>query len=238
LLLDLDLNRSEFLQYVEVSFLSMEGLTLFLSEVTFEDLCEEIWVKVISRLKGDSLDELKLRRCLERRDSMILPIVPRCLSDLQMKQWTLLYRGSRDGFGVSHFHGKCDGKSNTLTVIETTKGFIFGGFTPLAWDSSSGWRADSSRKTFLFTVKNPRGSSGRRFVMAGTANAILCHSSHGATHGNGCEIYVSDGCNANSSSYTNLGNTFTNGTGIDGKQVFTGEYHFTAKEIEVFAIDS
>ena len=30
-------------------------------------------------------------------------------------KWSLLYRGSRDGFGAHVFHAKCDGKLNTLT---------------------------------------------------------------------------------------------------------------------------
>jgi hypothetical protein len=241
LLLDLEWNRREFLGYIEISFLSKEGLTLFVGEVSFEDLCEDIWLKVISCLRGDSSDDLRARRyrALPRRtDSIILPTLPLCLRDLPGKRWTLLYRGSRDGFGGSDFHQKCNGKSNTLTVIETTKGFVFGGFTPVAWDSSSGYKADSSQKSFLFTVKNPRGSDGRKFVMASSANAIRCYSSFGPTFGNNYDIYVANGCNENTSSYTNLGSAFTNDTGIDGSQVFTGEYNFTVKEIEVFLIDS
>jgi hypothetical protein len=42
LLLDLHSNRIDFFGYIEVSFLSMEGLALFLAEVTFDDLCEAI----------------------------------------------------------------------------------------------------------------------------------------------------------------------------------------------------
>jgi hypothetical protein len=53
------------------------------------------------------------------------------------KSSALLYRGSRDGFTRSAFHGKCEKHSNTVTIIETTKGYIFGGFTPLVWDSSN-----------------------------------------------------------------------------------------------------
>jgi hypothetical protein len=169
---------------------------------------------------------------------MILPTIPLCLRDLQEKRWTLLYRGSRDGFGSSNFHQKCDGKSNTLTVIETTKGFVFGGFTPVGWDSSGNYKADNSQKSFLFTVKNPRGSEGRKFVMANSANAILCDRTSGPTFGNGNDIHVANGCNGNTSSYTCLGNAFRNDTGINSNQVFTGEQSFTVKEIEVFLIDS
>jgi hypothetical protein len=237
LLIGLDVNRCDFFGHIEVSFLSMEGLSLFLSEVQFEDLCDNIWLRVICRLKGDYSDEVRRRRYRPLHDSSILAQIPVCLEEFVMKRWTLLYRGSRDGFSASNFHEKCDGRSNTLTVIETTKGFVFGGFTPVALASNKSWESDSSRKTFLFTVKNPRGSEGRKFVMAGTANAIYCDSGYGPLFGAGHNIYVVDGCNANSTSYTNLGTTFTNDTGIDGKQVFTGEYNFTVKEVEVFAID-
>ena len=54
-------------------------------------------------------------------------------------QWSLLYRATRDGFGTKAFHSKCDGHSNTLTILKA-KGsqFIFGGFTTVSWDNSSG----------------------------------------------------------------------------------------------------
>jgi len=49
------------------------------------------------------------------------------------QKWELIYKGSRDGFENSDFHAKCDGKLNTLTVIRTESGNIFGGFTKKEW---------------------------------------------------------------------------------------------------------
>jgi hypothetical protein len=44
-------------------------------------------------------------------------------------KWSLLYRGTRDGFGSNDFHSKCDGHSNTLTISKAKgSNFIFGGF--------------------------------------------------------------------------------------------------------------
>ena len=48
----------------------------------------------------------------------------------------LLYRGSRDGFGVDNFHRLCDNKGNTLTVVKSTKDNVFGGFTDIDFDIS------------------------------------------------------------------------------------------------------
>jgi hypothetical protein len=63
-----------------------------------------------------------------------------------------LWRGGRDGFGASQFHGRCDGHANTLTVLLDTKGNIFGGFTPVT---------DESQKSFLFTLTNPQNVGAR-----------------------------------------------------------------------------
>jgi hypothetical protein len=52
-------------------------------------------------------------------------------------KWSLLYRGTRDGFGSHDFHTKCDNHSNTLTIFKAKESeFIFGGFTSVEWDSS------------------------------------------------------------------------------------------------------
>jgi hypothetical protein len=64
--------------------------------------------------------------------------------------------------------------------------------------------------------------------------AIYCHSGCGPTFGN--DIAVCDNCNANTSSFTALGNSYTNDTGLDQFVVFTGSRGFQVKEIEVFEI--
>ena len=38
----------------------------------------------------------------------------------------LLFRGTRDGQKVADFHKYCDGIPNTLSIIQTSKGYIFG----------------------------------------------------------------------------------------------------------------
>jgi hypothetical protein len=107
---------------------------------------------------------------------------------------------------------------------------------PLAWDSSNTEKVDSSQKSFLFTLKNPRNSVPGTFSMTKSGRTIYCHSSYGPVFGSACDLYVSDSCNANNSNCTNLGSSFVNDTGIDGNPVFPGEHYFTGQEIEVFAI--
>jgi hypothetical protein len=66
-----------------------------------------------------------------RLDSLIVSSFPPLFDEFRGKRFGLLWRGSRDGFGVRDFHGRCDGRANTLTLILDTGGNVFGGFTPL-----------------------------------------------------------------------------------------------------------
>jgi hypothetical protein len=85
-------------------------------------------------------------------------------------------------------------------------------------------------------LKNPCNSEGKKFLVSNPSYAIHCDSSWGPHFGSNYDLAVKDCCNENTNSYTNLGAAYVNDTGIDGKHVFTGNYNFTVKEIEVFSI--
>jgi len=51
----------------------------------------------------------------------------------------LLYRASRDGWGASDFHRMCDDKGATVTVVKSSDGYIFGGYTDVAWGQIGVW---------------------------------------------------------------------------------------------------
>jgi len=56
-----------------------------------------------------------------------------------------LYSASRDGNTSKAFHKKCDGKGATITVVESSTGKVFGGFSSRPWSSTKGFfRADSA----------------------------------------------------------------------------------------------
>jgi hypothetical protein len=165
--------------------------------------------------------------------SLIVADFPALFAEFAGKRFTLLWRGSRDGFGAGDFHSRCDGHAPTLTLIQDTDGNIFGGFTPVEWDSHGGNKADPSLKSFLFTLKNPHNCPARKFALKAQskAKAILCWSGRGPSFR---DISVSGN---RTDSYTELfGCNYTNDTGVKGKTVLTGSEHFTVKEIEVFDI--
>ena len=64
----------------------------------------------------------------------------------------LLYRASRDGDSPKDYHYKCDGKKNTLCVIQTPKGCKFGGYTEITINSTIGNFIDPN--AFVFSLNN------------------------------------------------------------------------------------
>jgi hypothetical protein len=139
--------------------------------------------------------------------SVIVSDFPAIFAEFRGKRFSLLWRGGRDGFGASDFHGRCDGHANTLTVILDTDGNIFGGFTPVVWesrDTSPYNKADDSLKSFLFTMKNPHNVAARRFALKSQekVTAIYCDSAGGPHF---CDIALYDQCNMNPHNYTYFG---------------------------------
>jgi hypothetical protein len=185
----------------------------------------------LTRVADDNLRQHHFHKSLSLPplpfQSAILKSVPTILEEFRMMKWTLLYRGISDGFSSSNFHNKCDDQPNTITIILTTKGFIFGGFTALTWDSTSCHKADNSRKSFLFSVKDPRNSDSRKFGLSNSLYAIFCHSSNSPAFGVGNDLNVASDGNANANSHTTLGTYYVNDTGLNGQQVLAGEYNFT-----------
>jgi hypothetical protein len=169
-------------------------------------------------------------------DSKIISPLPNIFSRLKGKAFRLLYRGSRDGFGGGDFHRCCDQHPNTMTLILSDNGSIFGGFTPLVWSCRNTYVSDPSRQSFVFTIKNPHNLPPRIFAQKTTENAIYDHSGQGPRFGSGHDWWVYDKCNASNSSHSNLGVTYTNDTDMDGKNLLTGAYNFSVKEIEVFEV--
>jgi hypothetical protein len=150
------------------------------------------------------------------------------------QKWKLLYRGSVDGFGAVDFHRQCDGQSNTLTIVKSDSGNIFGGYTNVAWDSQRGWRSGTG--SFLFKLKNQK-NSGLKFNCTETGTSIYCDSRLGPTFG--YDVTISNNSNANIESYSNLGRSYQLPAGYTwntdkAQNLLAGSYKFKVSEIEVF----
>jgi hypothetical protein len=173
-------------------------------------------------------------------NSQIISDFPSPFGQFWEKRSVLLWRGSRDGFDARDFHSRCDGHANTITHILDTNGNIFGGFTPVEWESCSGkYKCDNTLTSFLFTLKNPHNTPAMTFALEPERKeyAIDTDSSYCPIFGSGRDLLVSSQCNTNTSSRTSsFGSTYTNNSGVANDKLFTGSSHFKVKEIEVFEI--
>jgi hypothetical protein len=155
-----------------------------------------------------------------------------------LKQWTgcnwrLQYRGSRDGFQAKTFHSSCNNKGPTLTIVQCTKGYVFGGYARVPWTSSGSYRSDPN--AFLFTLSNPSNLAPTKFARTGSGNELYDETSYGPTFGSGHDLYIADQCNSNTTSRSTLGYSFSNSSG--SSSVLTGTKNFQVKEIEVFVME-
>ena len=88
---------------------------------------------------------------------------------------SLLYRSSRDGVGEAAFHSKCDNKGCTLTVIETTDGFVLGGYSNTPWLRDNTWRAANKAFLFVLSGNDIAYPCKMKLKNANDDNAVFCH---------------------------------------------------------------
>ena len=168
----------------------------------------------------------------------------------KIKGIELLYRGTRDGFRAKNFHDKCDKKGETLTVILSSDNYIFGGYTEIDWESTT-WngkvgeencsRRDGIGNEFVYTLKNPHNIQPSKFNMKKYwyNHSICCDVNLGPIFG--CnDIRIEDKCNEKRNSFNfydfKKGEFCFDDTTGKKRLLFTGNDHFTVKEIEVFHI--
>jgi hypothetical protein len=175
--------------------------------------------------------------------SLLISELPEFFGSLAQRKWTLLYRASIHGWRSFDFHDHCDGKSETVTLVESLgenglENRVFGGYTPVAWDSSKGYKAepDGRPKGFIFALNPPSGPP-RRHELIGSArgNAIYSNPDYGPTFGNAHDIYICDVCNVRRDSYTRCGSSYAS-NGSDGQKFFHTIEKFGVKELEVFQL--
>jgi hypothetical protein len=131
-------------------------------------------------------------------------------------------------------------------VILDTEGNIFGGFTPVEWESrrcnlrlgkcDNRFKADHSLRSFIFTLKNPHSIPARIFPLNldKKERGIGCSSFWGPCF---CEICIGDNCNTsrfNSAQFKGSDDVYRNDS--DVAVVFTRKAPFRVKDIEVFEI--
>ena len=158
-------------------------------------------------------------------------------------EFKLLYRGTRDGFGVSDFHRTCDNKGKTLVLIKNSSGHIFGGFASIPWTGPSSGEYKQASGSFLFTLINMYGIQPTKFPLKNEndGNAVYHKNDRGPIFGNGCDVFISNDCNSNTNSGSNFGSYAYRDTAGKGRSIFTSstsDKYFQVQEIEVFKVNN
>jgi hypothetical protein len=204
-----------------------------------------------STFKKDSFGRLNLIEYFSLNGSKILSTKQEYVDDLiricefpsDANKWSLLYRGTKDGFCADDFHVKCDGKSSTLTIIKV-KGsdFIFGGYTEAEWQSFG--RDKSDPNAFIFSLINKDNKSCKMNV-TDPNRAIYCSSRRGPIFGGSIlkqgkewlcgDIRVDDNGNVSVSA---LGDAYKHPSYFFGTKeassFLAGTQRFQIEEIEVY----
>jgi hypothetical protein len=100
------------------------------------------------------------------------------------RNWKLCYKATRDGFSAKTFRSLCSNKGETITIIKSSNGYVFGGYTPIPWDSSNTYKFNA--KTFLFSMKNPGGTGPQKLENNGPHHSNQYSTYQGAGYGFDC----------------------------------------------------
>lgn len=150
-------------------------------------------------------------------------------SQLEVVETKLLYRASRDGFLASVFHHLCDNQGPTLTLIRNSHNFVFGGFTTVPWRTDSSFSPDPYALLFSLTHV-----TCHKLLKPYTDKAVFMNEEFLMIFGCG-DLVVSDQCNLNTHSVSQLGQEYSAADG-SGVKHLAGEVQFSVCEIEVFQV--
>jgi hypothetical protein len=152
-------------------------------------------------------------------------------------KWSLLYRGTRDGFGAQDFHSKCDNKSPTLSIFKAHEcSYIFGGFASVSFNGPETWKSDPN--AFLFSLTNKDNKPLKMKIDPNKhSEAIQRNLSYGPIFGR-CDIAIANNANTSMESRSRLGSVYKHpqyAFGTNEAQSFlAGSYKFRFDEIEVY----
>ncbi len=136
-------------------------------------------------------------------------------------------------FEASQFHAKCDDKPNTLVIIKSEYGNVFGGSTEKPW-SGIFYKNDSN--AFIFSLIN-KLNKPLKMKCINSGQAIFCSPSFGPNFG-GYDLEIFNNSNINSDSNSNLGGSYKHPDyekdSNETKSFLAGSYTFQVSEIEVY----
>lgn len=156
-------------------------------------------------------------------------------------KFSLLYRGSRDGWMRKDLHKRCDGKGPNLTIVRSSKGKICGGYTQIS-QCSNGDNKHKDNSAFLFSV-----DLKTKYLIVEDQNAVLFNSGQGVCFSNGIgsnnlSVSWQEPMNKVDAGVSRINGPFQIPQDEEGNSVLTGDGgnnndgDFTCTELEIFKV--
>jgi len=145
--------------------------------------------------------------------------------------FNLIYRASRDGADANSYHKMCDGKANTVSVLQTVKGNKFGGYTEIPIESGN--IAYKDPNSFVFSLNKQK-----IYENLNKDGAVIRHYKGYGPYFAGGFITFDSQFYSNNNNYVydraSSSNFFSNNE--KEYEINNGEQFFAIRELEVFEI--
>ncbi|CAG8623899.1 6541_t:CDS:2 [Paraglomus occultum] len=103
----------------------------------------------------------------------------------QAYSFSLLLRGSREGFSTDVFHSVCDNKGPTVVISQVSEtGELVGGYNPIDWLSTPVITYAITQEAFLFSLQRDNVKNAILSRVKAKATAICYNSARGPVFGN------------------------------------------------------
>ena len=135
----------------EINNLNKKIVNLEKENKDLKDRVEKLeLLNIEKKEKSESLNESSIIINQNEKQNILIKWIKE-KTNKEIKKFNLIYKMSVNGTDSDNFHNLCDYKGPNLTLIETTKGKKFGGFTPLSWVKEKSFK-DPSNQTFIFSL--------------------------------------------------------------------------------------
>ena len=138
-----------------------------------------------------------------------------------------------NGNSSKDFHNYCDNKGPTLTIVKATKNAksrIFGGFTPLDFESYGGQKYDNDEQTFIFSLY----SITTYKIINKEREAIYCGENYGPYFGVK-DFYIESNMKKGVT-YANKSTNFLSKYNLDLTGGYGDNESFNVEDLEVFEV--
>ena len=142
--------------------------------IRYELACKIFGLEKSQILIGKDNEKISIKPWISQKDvlkaTLLYSYYTGAINDLKKE---ITFEIKEDENNPKQFHEKCDNKNNILIICKS-KDEIFGGFTPLCFDCSSGYKSD--KKSFLFSLNKREKYSNDP---SNSSKSILCDISYG-----------------------------------------------------------